>query len=103
MHPVFRRCTLQKNVIFNVLRKGLNVLRNFIISTLNVLRSTSFFQSAAEILLTTQRRGGGRSSAALLSLKYLYIYRCINMHVYIGGVIERGLKCCAPRLSVSCR
>jgi hypothetical protein len=99
MHPDFKRCTLQKNAIFNVLRGHFNVLRNFIISTLDVLRNTSNFQSAAEILQSTQQRGGGRSTAALLPLKNLYLCMYAYMHMYIGVSMERRLKCCATRLS----
>jgi hypothetical protein len=101
MHPVFDSISMCCRGIFNVLRAAFNVLRNFIISTSDVLRSASFFQRAAEIRLTTQCRSERCSTAALLSLKYLYIYICTYMHVRIGVSIDRRLKCCAPRLSVS--
>ena len=99
MNRVFKPISMCCGGTFNVLRAAFNVLRNFIISTSDVLRSVSFFQRAAEIILTTQRRSKRCSTAALLSLKYLYLCMYAYMHMYIGGIEERCLKCCAPRLS----
>lgn len=100
MHPAFRPFSMCCRGLFNVLRAAFNVLRNFIISTLDVLRNTSFFQRAAEIPITTQWGGRGRSTAALLSLKYLYVYIYTYTHVRIGVSKERRLKCCAPASGV---
>lgn len=101
MNRVFKPISMCCGGTFNVLRAAFNVLRNFIISTSDVLRSVSFFQRAAEIILTTQRRSRRCSTAALLSLKYLYIYICTYMHVCIEVSKERRSKCCAPALGVS--
>jgi hypothetical protein len=100
-HPAFKCHTLQKRAVLNVLRQRLNVLRNFIINTLEVLRHTLILQSVARKAVTTQWYGGGRNTATLLSLKYLYIYICTYMHVRIGVSKERRSKCCAPRQAVS--
>lgn len=104
MHPAFKPISMCCRGVFNVLREGSNVLRNFIISTLDVLRNTSFFQSAAENPLTTQWGGRGRSTAALLSIKNYYMFYRYNSReyiAYIGRIRERRSKCCAPRQSVS--
>mgnify|MGYP001032317968 CR=1 len=101
MHRDFRSISMCCRGIFNVLRDNSNVLRNFIISTLEVLRNTSNLQSAAEILQPTQHHSGRRSTAALLPLKYLYLCTCTYMHMCIGVSKERRLKCCALRQSGS--
>lgn len=98
MHPDFKPNSMCCRGLFNVLRAYFNVLRNFIISTLEVLRNTSNFQSAAEILQPTQCRSKRCSTAALLSLKNLYLCMYAYMHMYIGGIEERCLKCCAPAI-----
>lgn len=87
--------------LFDMLQATPNVLRNFIINTLEVLRHISFSQSAAEILQPTQCSSERCNTATLLSLKYLYLCMYAYMHMYIGGSKERRLKCCAPRLSGS--
>lgn len=101
MHPGFKAKTTCCRALFNVLRQHPNVLRNFIINTLEVLRHTFVFQSVARKTLTTERDGSARNTATLLSLKYLYVCICTYTHVRIGVSKERRSKCCAPRESVS--
>lgn len=98
MHPVFEAKTTCCRALFNVLRGGSNVLRNFIINTLEVLRNTSILQCVARKAFTTERDGRRCNTATLLSLKYLYLYICTYMHVCIGVSKDRRSKCCAPAL-----
>lgn len=101
MNPDFEAKKMCCRAVFNVLREGVNVLRNFIINTLEVLRNTLILQSVARKAFTTQWGGGSRNSATLLPSKYLYIYICTYMPMCIGVSNRRRSKCCATRLSLS--
>lgn len=69
--------------------------------TFDVLRHTFVFRSVTQKVIPTQWDAALRNSATLLLLKY---FISVHMHVCACAYrvrLDRRLKCCAPRLSVS--